>query len=106
MEDDDGKSDDFAILGPPADGGGNHVLRHRPDCSWEAGIVKPLEDGKPINGELVYLRPREDGGPGYAVESIDAGLPVRPSGPSMVNSRAFRDGWDGIFGHRAPAGEA
>lgn len=101
-----GDGEDFAVLGPPADGGGQYVLRHLSDCSWQAGVLRPLEDGKPVHGEIVCLRPREDGGPGYAVESVNAGGKTSGSGPAMVNSKAFRDGWDGIFGKKVAVGEA
>jgi len=94
---------DVAFLGPPAPGGGVHVLRHKSDHSLETGVLKPLEDGKPIYGEIVQMRPRENG-LGYDVLPLEEADPS--SGPAMVNNRAYRDGWDTIFGKKAKPGEA
>lgn len=90
--------DDFAILGPET-AGGVHVARHYPDHSWRTGVFRPLTEGEPVYGEVVCLEPRDDGT--YSVQPAESG-----SGPAMVNNKAFRDGWDGIFGKKAPVGEA
>jgi hypothetical protein len=52
------KSEDIALVcGRTDDGKGLHVLRKR-GPNLEAGVVQPLEEGKPIHGELVTLRQR------------------------------------------------
>jgi hypothetical protein len=52
------KSEDIAfVCGRTDDGKGLHVLRKR-GPNLEAGVVQPLEEGKPIHGELVTLRQR------------------------------------------------
>ena len=83
---------DIALLGPPAEDGGIHVLRHRPDHSIETGVLKPLRDGHPLYGEIVQMTPREDG-LGYDVVPIE----IPGQGPAMVNNKAYRDGWDTVF---------
>lgn len=102
----DGQCDesDVAFLGPPAPGGGVHVLRHRSDHSMETGVLRPLEDGRPIHGEIVQIRKRENG-PGFDVLPPEDAL-AGQGGPPMVNSQAYKDGWDTIFGKKTPAGEA
>lgn len=68
-------------------------------------IVKfsPVEEGKPIMGRYVEATPR----PGTPF--LDATYPLERrstrSGPARVNSAAYRDGWDRIFGQK-PEGEA
>jgi hypothetical protein len=52
------QSDDVALVcGRTDDGKGLHVVRKR-GAKLEAGVVQPLEEGKPIHGELVTLRQR------------------------------------------------
>ena len=52
------QSQDVALIcGKTDDGKGLHILRKR-GSALEAGVVQPLEDGKPIHGELVTLRQR------------------------------------------------
>lgn len=99
-EEDKKTGEDVAFLGPPAEGGGVHVVRHRPDHTWEAGVLRDVEDGRPLHGELVRLTQRD--GPGYSVETLHG----RGEGPAMVNSQAYKDGWENIFGQKVPAGEA
>lgn len=52
------KSQDVALIcGKTDDGKGLHILRKR-GSALEAGVVQPMEEGKPIHGELVTLRQR------------------------------------------------
>jgi len=86
---------DIAFLGSPAPGGGVHVLRHKSDHSVETGVLKPLEDGKPIYVEIVRIRKREDG-PGYDILQLED-TASGSCGPPIVNSKAYRKGWDATF---------
>ena len=75
-----------------------------------AAEFRKLEDGKPIMGEFVEMTPR-DGSPLLNAEFTRLpGMPSRPTesrkGPAKVNSRAYTDGWDRIFGKKADLGEA
>lgn len=53
-------SEDLVFIhGVTEDGKGLEVIRKRAD-RLEAGLVRPLEPGKPIHGEVVKLKPRAD----------------------------------------------
>jgi hypothetical protein len=103
-------SKDVVLLGPPtADGAGLHVIRAR-DERLEAGELRALEEGKPIVGEIVTLKPREENG--RVCDVTDSYTPPPPTpahaanteaqlahkGPAKVASPAYREGWDEIFG--------
>ena len=90
-----------------------HILRQRAaDAPLEAGVLRPMAEGKPVTGELVSLRQREDMPVLFDVETE---LDLRPSdkdtvpaadrapGPARVTSDAYRKGWDAIWGDRRPA---
>ena len=95
------KGKDVVVLGPPtADGGGFHVLRAREEC-LEAGELRALEQGQPIQGEVVTLEPRKD--QPRVLDVTDSWIPPGPraKGPAKVSTQAYREGWDEIFGRRA-----
>lgn len=88
------------IYGKTEDGGVN-VLRKRKD-SLEAGVLRPLQEGKPIDGEVVQLHQRGKS-PVFDVEVHVAGpkrqaAPAELSkGPPQVASGSYRKGWDQIY---------
>jgi hypothetical protein len=111
-------------IGPTADGEGASVVRLR-EGRVEAGEVRAAREGQPILGELVQLRAREEHAALFDVEVLARGpLASRPApsppptisasstdetpsassrlrkGPALVNSDAYRTGWDSIFGAR------
>ena len=98
-------SQDVALLYAPTDDGkGARILRSR-DGNLEAGEVRPLKDGQPLQGgELVRLEPRTDApcvcdvhvlheGPRTAAAS-----PSVPTGPAQVATEDYRLNWDRVFG--------
>lgn len=94
---------DVVVLGPPtADGAGVHVLRAR-DEKIETGELRALQEGRPIVGEVVTLEPRKenprvcDVRNSYAPPSTAA---TTHKGPARVATKAYRDGWDEIFGQK------
>ena len=101
--------EDVVLLsGPTADGAGIRVLRAR-EGRIEAGEVRPLEEGKPLAGEVVTLRARE-GAPRvcdvevhYAPKASDRARESKrsASGPHQVASDAYREQWQKIFGSGA-----
>jgi hypothetical protein len=91
------KTDVVVLAGPTEDGKGANVLRVRPG-HLEAGEVRPLEHGKPIAGEVVRLKPREDAPAICNVEVLHEGPPRRSTKPPQVASTAYRKNWDAIFG--------
>jgi len=90
------------VFGKNADG--VHILRRRDENSpVEAGLLQPLVEGRPISGELVSMKRREDMPFLYDVKS-ELPPPERAStGPSQVATDSYRKGWDAIWGGRAKA---
>ncbi len=95
---------DYAIVGAQLPDGTFPILHHTPDHQVAVGTVKPLKEGENAAGsDLVQLKPNEDGT--YALEylyrttkhGVEAGT-TEVKGPAKVNNRAFRSGWDGIWG--------
>ena len=74
------------------------VLRRRGD-SVEAGVLRELENGKPIHGEVVRLERRIEHPLLFDVETVTA-LPAPAgarSGPAQVATEEYRAHWDAIF---------
>jgi hypothetical protein len=86
------------VWGKNADG--VHILRRRgEDAPVEAGVLQPLVEGRPITGELVSMRPRDDLPFVYDVKSeLPAPTPRSSGGPSQVATDSYRKGWDAIWG--------
>ena len=102
------KNYDVVLLhSPTEDGAGVRVLRARPG-TIEAGEVRPIREGAPIQGgEVVKLRARDDA-PWvcdvdvlHSADASPAPTSARNGGPAQVASRAYRDQWDHIFGPNA-----
>jgi hypothetical protein len=88
------------------DGRGVHVLRKRGD-TIEAGVLRQLEEGRPLHGELVRLVHR----PGTPLFDVHVELDARPKRgergrPPKVATKAFRAGWSEIWGRDDDEGEA
>lgn len=87
-----GTSDDRETLG---------VLRRRRG-QLEAGVARKAKEGKPIDGELVRLVPRE-GSPLCDVEVLYEPPRTRRAGPAQVANARYRDGWERLFGDPDPS---
>jgi hypothetical protein len=88
---------------------GLHILRRRSeDGPIEAGLVQPLVEGKPISGEVISLRRRDDLPFLFDVETEistpatqeqnEAATATQTSGPAQVATDSYRRGWDAIWG--------
>ena len=86
---------------PTEDGDGVRVLRAR-HGKVEVGEVRPIAEGKPLSGEIVTLRPRDD-----APRVCDVKVEYTPepaaraegaTGPAQVATAKYRDNWEAIFG--------
>jgi hypothetical protein len=99
------------VCGKDADG--VHILRRRSEeAPIEAGLLRPMREGKPIDGEVVSLTQRQDlpmiydvksefGGPqGEMPEAVIPGDRSSADGPAQVASEAYRKGWDAVWGRR------
>ncbi|MEM7437458.1 MAG: hypothetical protein AAF436_20060 [Myxococcota bacterium] len=88
------------VYGRSEDGRSYGVLRKKDD-QVQMGTLRPLEDGKPIHGELVKLRPRPESEALFDVETQHGGTaPGRAAGPAKVATPAYRSGWDSIWAHK------
>jgi hypothetical protein len=104
-------NDVVLIRGRTQDGKGLSVIRRRDD-RLEHGLVMPLENGKPIQGEVVRLRPRRefpllcDVQVEYSQSSENAQLAsdtrAVTKGPGQVATEQYRANWDRIF-DRSPS---
>jgi len=95
----DGKDDtgeDYVIPGPPLPDGGRLAIRHRGDHVLQVGEMHNLENGEPLDDSVSILEPKE-GTPFYKVGPTIGEL---RKGPSKVNSKAYKDGYDRIFGSK------
>jgi len=84
---------------------GTHILRRRSEnAPVEAGVLRPLRSGKPIDGEVISLAPRRDAPLLFDVKSeLPSPYPAaRPTsdGPAQVATDAYRKGWDAVWGRR------
>jgi len=97
--DSDSSTKDVALVyGKNEEGDGLRVLRQRGDVI-EAGEVRPVESGKPLAGDLIRLTRRPEHPLLFSVEVLAETGPARQSsGPAQVATRAYREGWDALFG--------
>ncbi|HEY2900221.1 MAG TPA: hypothetical protein VGL59_06580 [Polyangia bacterium] len=108
------QSDDVAVIcGRTDDQEGFQILRRRAkDQPVEMGTLRPLREGKNIDGEVISLKPRADY-PFVCDVKVElaspnperAGVEDAPSGPAQVASEDYRRGWDAVWGHRTGRAE-
>lgn len=85
------------ITGPTEDNKGARIVRLKAD-EVTVGEVRALEEGKPINGEVLKLTPRE-GQPNVCDVDVVMEAPKRAGkGPAKVASESYRANWDKVFG--------
>ena len=99
------------IVDRTEDNEGFQILRRRgEDAPVEVGTMRPLREGKPIDGEVVSLRQRRDLPFLYDVKTeLSDPEPRRATsdGPAQVATEGYRRGWDAIWGgRRLPARDA
>jgi hypothetical protein len=95
------------IVDRTEDNEGFQILRRRnEDAPVELGTMRPLREGKPIDGEVVSLRQRRDLPFLYDVktELPDEARRTTGEGPPQVATDQYRRGWDAIWGRRALPG--
>ena len=100
------RSDDVVLVHSPTnDGKGYNVLRKRGD-ELSAGAIRSLEPGKPVHGEIVRLRPREESPALFDVDvQVDATQQTGTGRPAKVATDQYRDGWDTIWAKPKPAAD-
>jgi len=83
---------------------GIYILRRRDrEAPVEAGLLQPLVEGRPINGEVISMQRRHDLPFLFDVKTeVAATEPTEPNttsqGPSQVATESYRRGWDAIWG--------
>lgn len=98
-----GRKDDVVFVHSKVESGeGFRVLRKRDDVI-EIGEMRPVQEGKPLTGEVVALRPRKDHDQIFDVEVLVSKEEIRGgslgrAGPAQVATSAYRSNWDAIFG--------
>jgi hypothetical protein len=101
---------DVAIVcGVSDDGQGVDIIRRRGE-RIETGTVRRLEQGKPIHGEVVRLRPREQF-PMICDVEVEMAAPAQSTpgaattgGPAQVATETYRKNWDAIYGRNKKPG--
>lgn len=99
-------SDVALVMGPTEERDGYHILRKRADAELpEFGTVRPLREGRPIDGEVIGLRRRKDHPFLFDVRSEFDPRPERRTGggPPAVATERYRRGWEAIWGRSARA---
>lgn len=88
------KVKDRVWIGPKDDTGQHRAVRDRGDGNLEPAHFRPAKNGEaiPPGSELVFLDPKQGDDGGYDVAAS------YKSGPAQVATRAYRDGYDRIFG--------
>src|SRR5215471_7764593 len=100
------KDKDVALVyGTADDGEGYKILRQRGSSPRvEAGLLRPMQSGRAITGEVVHLEPRKESPLLFNVEtdeelSSPAAVAARArGGPPQVATDQYRRGWDAIWG--------
>jgi hypothetical protein len=104
LDDDSQRDADVALIhGRTPDGEGLRVIRKRRE-RIELALVKPLEQGVPITGEVVSLKPRPEF-PLLCDVKVELEAPpaadvaTRPAhgGPAQVATDRYRENWDKIW---------
>jgi hypothetical protein len=106
------KEDVVFVHGPAEHGDGLRVIRKR-DEAIEVGEIRSVQEGRPLQGDLVKLKQRREHERLFDVEVVVSRdeLPASGSrseskpalghaGPARVSTDAYRTNWDAIFGPR------
>lgn len=100
-------SDVAMVLDRTEDADGYRILRHRAaENRIELGTMRPLKEGRPIDGEVISLQQRKDHSFLYDVKTeLPDPTPQRrftSDGPAQIATDEYRRGWDAIWGETAP----
>ena len=91
----------FIVMGPELENGGRAAIRVDRDGVHSGEMFREGQVPDCDEGLLTRVETEQIAGPIYQVTSEE---PVGK--PSMVNSRAYRNNWDNIFGKKQAIGEA
>jgi hypothetical protein len=98
--------EDVVFVHSPAEGGeGYRVIRKR-DETIEIGEIRAMQEGRPLQGDLVKLKPRKEHERLFDVEvlatreELKSPAALGRAGPAQVATDTYRANWDAIFGAR------
>lgn len=97
------KQDVVFVHSPTDEGAGYRVIRKR-DETLEVGEIRAVQEGRPLAGDLVKLKPRAEHERLFDVdvlatrEELLQHSSLGHAGPAQVATDAYRSGWDAIFG--------
>jgi hypothetical protein len=94
------QGDVVLVYGRSEDGRAYDVLRQR-GRDLELGTVRPLDEGKPIHGEVVRLKPREESPALFDVE-VHHEARASVGRPAKVATEQYRKGWESIWAKNTP----
>lgn len=103
------QSDDVVLIHGQSEDGALQILRKKGETLL-AGELRPLEEGKPVQGDVLTLKPRPEMPMLCDVvdevtipDSAKAGAKqsMRSAGPARVSNPRFRAGWKSVFGKRS-----
>ena len=95
------------VQGMTEDGGGLRVVRKREE-KVESGEIRAVVEGRPLAGDLVKLRPREEHPLLFDVHveyAADEAPTAARKGPPKVSTAPYREGWEAIWGDDPPTSE-
>ncbi len=104
------KEDVLFVHSPAEAGDGLRVIRKREDVI-EIGEIRPVQEGRPLHGDLVKLKPRAEHDRLFDVEvmvsreELGEKASLGHAGPAQVANAAYRANWDAIFGGASGDGE-
>lgn len=98
------KTEDVVLIHGRSEDGALKILRKKGD-QLSAGELRPMEEGKPIEGDVLKLRPRKEMPLLCDVEE-EVKIPKSTGAlekPARVASDRYRAGWEKLWGRRARA---
>lgn len=95
---------DELLAGPDLGEGRRAFIRHTADHKIIAGVMTQAPEGMPLQSGTFHLDHIE--GDRYKVEDLSVAVAAVSKGPAKVNSREYRNNWDGIFGKKQTVGDA
>lgn len=94
------KDEDVVLVYGRSDDGQHYSVLRQRGTEIHAGTLRPLDEGKPIHGEVVQLKPRSES---PALFDVDVQHDGRQTGgrPAKVASEQYRKGWESIWSKNA-----
>jgi len=89
------RENEIIRIGPVIADDGSRVAIRQSEDGVNVGKVRPMVDGQPLvaDTEILHVSHRE-----RDLYEITSSYKVGHTGPAMVSSNAFRNGWDQTFG--------